>query len=255
MPEYEGPPEPSGTFQSMYSLGILIEQHLQCRQFWAFIWSLASPGFSSSSMYSYTLAGQNLCSGAANCFQDMLLGVFSWPPLIFRWDGWSWSWFVPDLVRLVSRSKVNTSSCFGYSISLCCDLGSVYSASFFVWARVQGSLPFVVYWVKAPCANPWNRPLSKPDLKFLVWCSSSWTQESSNDCWILLIYSPPISPSLAWCLANISSAAIMPVFIALWDPLILATFRKPAEHPASIPPGKWSWGTAWRPPSLRHLAP
>lgn len=37
---YLGPPPPSGTVQSMYSDGILIEHALQWRQFWALISSL-----------------------------------------------------------------------------------------------------------------------------------------------------------------------------------------------------------------------
>lgn len=37
MTVYPGPPPPSGTIQSMYSSGILMEQHLQWMQFCALI--------------------------------------------------------------------------------------------------------------------------------------------------------------------------------------------------------------------------
>ena len=35
-----------------------------------------------------------------------------------------------------------------------------------------------------------------------------------------------------------ASAASIPDFIALWDPLIRGTLTKPAEQPISAPPGK-----------------
>ena len=44
---------------------------------------------------------------------------------------------------------------------------------------------------------------------------------------------------------KIASAASIPVFMALWEPLTFATFRNPAEQPASIPPGNVSFGIAW----------
>ncbi len=41
---------------------------------------------------------------------------------------------------------------------------------------------------------------------------------------------------------NASSAAMMPLFIAVCVPLIFGTFRKPAEQPMRAPPGNASWG-------------
>ena len=64
MTVYAGPPPPSGTVHFMYSFGILMEQHLQWTQFWAFITKLRFPT-ASASVYSYTPAGQNRCSGPA----------------------------------------------------------------------------------------------------------------------------------------------------------------------------------------------
>jgi hypothetical protein len=37
----------------------------------------------------------------------------------------------------------------------------------------------------------------------------------------------------------------MPVFSALWLPLMRGTFTKPALSPISAPPGKLSLGTDW----------
>lgn len=51
------------------------------------------------------------------------------------------------------------------------------------------------------------------------------------------------------------SAASMPLFMALWVPLILGTLRKPGLHPISAPPGKVSLGMLWMPPSFRARAP
>ena len=64
MTVYAGPPPPSGTVHCMYSLGILMLQHLQCTQFCALMTRQRLP-FESASEYSYTPAGQNLCSGPA----------------------------------------------------------------------------------------------------------------------------------------------------------------------------------------------
>ena len=38
--------------------------------------------------------------------------------------------------------------------------------------------------------------------------------------------------------AKMVSAATIPDFIAVWLPLILGTFRKPAEQPISAPPAR-----------------
>jgi hypothetical protein len=47
----------------------------------------------------------------------------------------------------------------------------------------------------------------------------------------------------------------MPVFMALWLPLMRGTFTKPAEQPIRTPPGKLSFGTDWKPPSVMARAP
>ena len=52
-----------------------------------------------------------------------------------------------------------------------------------------------------------------------------------------------------------ASAASMPDFIALCVPLILGTFTNPAEQPIKHPPGKTSFGTDCKPPSLIARAP
>jgi len=45
--------------------------------------------------------------------------------------------------------------------------------------------------------------------------------------------------------AKAASAASMPVFMALWLPLMRGTLTKPAEQPISAPPGNVSFGTDW----------
>ena len=50
------------------------------------------------------------------------------------------------------------------------------------------------------------------------------------------------------------SAARIPDFTAVCVPLIFGTFKKPAEHPTSIPPGKYNLGIDWYPPSFKALA-
>jgi hypothetical protein len=48
----------------------LIEQHLQWTQFWALMTKFLFPS-ASGSEYSYTPAGQNLCSGPAYSCKDI----------------------------------------------------------------------------------------------------------------------------------------------------------------------------------------
>jgi hypothetical protein len=43
--------------------------------------------------------------------------------------------------------------------------------------------------------------------------------------------------------------------MALWLPLIRGKFTKPASSPIKAPPGKASFGTDWKPPSLIARAP
>ena len=47
----------------------------------------------------------------------------------------------------------------------------------------------------------------------------------------------------AFSAAAAASAASMPVFMALWLPLMRGRFTKPAAQPISAPPGKASCGT------------
>ncbi len=55
--------------------------------------------------------------------------------------------------------------------------------------------------------------------------------------------------------ANTASAATIPDFIAVWVPLILGMFRKPAVSPISTPPGKVNLGMDWMPPAEIARAP
>ena len=68
---------------------------------------------------------------------------------------------------------------------------------------------------------------------------------------------PAVCDSSLWFtkVSKTLSAASNPDFIALWVPLIFATFIKPGLHPIRQPPGNASCGTDCRPPSLRALAP
>ena len=52
-----------------------------------------------------------------------------------------------------------------------------------------------------------------------------------------------------------ASAASIPLFIAVWLPLMRGTFTKPAAQPTSAPPGNASLGTDCQPPSLMTRAP
>ena len=55
--------------------------------------------------------------------------------------------------------------------------------------------------------------------------------------------------------AAMDSAASMPLFIAVWLPLMRGTLTKPAEQPISTPPGKVSFGIDCQPPSVIARAP
>ena len=44
-------------------------------------------------------------------------------------------------------------------------------------------------------------------------------------------------------LGKMASAASIPLFIAVWVPLIFGTFMKPGLQPINKPPGKVSFGT------------
>src|SRR5437762_3511726 len=55
-------------------------------------------------------------------------------------------------------------------------------------------------------------------------------------------------PSLS--AANAASAASMPVFIALCEPLMRGRLTNPAAQPINAPPANDSLGTDCRPPSL-----
>ena len=65
--------------------------------------------------------------------------------------------------------------------------------------------------------------------------SSLWTQDLSKASLYAASSSPDRPAEMAACAA---SAAIMPLLIAAWLPLIRGTFTKPAESPRSTPPGK-----------------
>ena len=59
----------------------------------------------------------------------------------------------------------------------------------------------------------------------------------------LLISAQLIMAAPAETASKAASAAIMPVSIALWLPLMRGTLTKPAEQPISAPPGKANFGT------------
>ena len=68
----------------MYSSGVLMAHVLQWTQFDLLIWSFISTPASAEGSTSYTFAGQNRVSGAANFLYETLMGVDSIPGLIFR---------------------------------------------------------------------------------------------------------------------------------------------------------------------------
>ena len=53
----------------------------------------------------------------------------------------------------------------------------------------------------------------------------------------------------------IVSAAIIPLFIAVCDPLIFGMFNVPASQPTNNAPGINILGRLWKPPSISALAP
>jgi len=89
-------------------------------------------------------------------------------------------------------------------------------------------------------------------LKLRTVCSSLRIHDRSNAC----LYSTSSSPARpALIAAAAASAASMPLFMALWLPLMRGTFSRPAESPSSTPPGKYICGIDWKPPSLIARAP
>ena len=59
---------------------------------------------------------------------------------------------------------------------------------------------------------------------------------------VLVTPSPLVSEAGLLRASKALSAASMPVFMALWVPLILGTLRKPGLQPTRQPPGKASLG-------------
>ena len=49
--------------------------------------------------------------------------------------------------------------------------------------------------------------------------------------------------------------AIIPLFIAVWEPLIFGIFKVPASQPTNKAPGINIFGKLWNPPSIKALAP
>ena len=117
-----------------------MEQHLQCKQFWALIWRVASPGLLSSSMYSYTLAGQNLYSGAAYSFQETSDGTFSKSFLIYYM-------FKKDIKE-------------GIKLDLpwdaMADRGRGWYHSSLSWLEDRMSTCHLALDIRSPCAYPWS---------------------------------------------------------------------------------------------------
>lgn len=52
-----------------------------------------------------------------------------------------------------------------------------------------------------------------------------------------------------------SSGRSIPDFMAVWDPFIFGTLRKPAEHPIIAPPGKTGYGIDWNSTSIIVVIP
>merc|ERR1719387_2434436 len=159
----------------------------------------------------------------------------------------------PLRARFSRRSKLIFPSAFGYSMGEHLAAGSVASLSVLDQEKVQGSRPRVVNMLAPVYAMPPSNPVLNAGLQFRTSSSSFQAQDSRT------AHSYSWSSAPAWAPAKIPTAAlspaIIPVFIARCDPLILGTFRKPAEHPARRPPGKLSFGSACNPPSLRQRAP
>ena len=68
------------------------------------------------------------------------------------------SFIVPDLCRLVRRSKVRRPSAFGYTISVHSRARFVFLLSGTVFESVQGSAPCVTTHDSNACVKPGNRP-------------------------------------------------------------------------------------------------
>merc|ERR1719174_1871054 len=138
MPEYAGPPPPSGTTQSMFCEGHLMSHVLQWMQFCALICSRRSPP---SSRYSYTPAGQKRCSGPSKTARLRATGTES--SLSVRWGGWLPSWLVPVSATDERRSKDTSPSGFGYSMGENSEAGLSLSWSAPPCERVNHSRPRV----------------------------------------------------------------------------------------------------------------
>src|SRR5450830_212384 len=109
MPAQFGPPPPSGVTQTMFWVGSLMSQVLQCTQFWALICrrSLLSAFLTNS----YTPAGQYRASGPAYLARFTFTGTEA--SFSVRWAGWFSAWLVLLMNTLDRRSKVSLPSGLG----------------------------------------------------------------------------------------------------------------------------------------------
>ena len=119
-----------------------------------------------------------------------------------------------------------------------CDAGFSDSLSGLPWRSVQPtSAPSprsLSHMCAPPCKLPSHMPHLRPGLTLRTLYRSSYTHD--------LRHASSRSASLscarpAASAANADSAASMPVFIALWLPLMRGRLTKPAEQPISAPPG------------------
>lgn len=110
--------------------------------------------------------------------------------------------------------------------------------------------------------------ISKVYVKLKFKCASVRAFCSSTDIIIMSHGAPPSkmltqvlhcvpavseSGSSAVTLGKMASAASMPLFMAVWVPLIFGTFMKPGLQPISSPPGNVSFGMDCRGRGSRSL--
>src|SRR5690606_29407186 len=103
------PSPPCGATHTIFCVGSLMSQVLQCTQFCALICSRSSP--LSVLTNSYTPAGQKRASGPPYLARLTDTGIEG--SLSVRWTGWSSSWLVFEINTELRRSKVSLPSGLG----------------------------------------------------------------------------------------------------------------------------------------------
>src|SRR5690606_14417948 len=139
------PSPPCGATHTIFWVGSLMSQVLQCTQFCALICKRSSPA--SVLTNSYTPAGQYRASGPAYLARLTDTGMEA--SFSVRCTGSFSSWLVFEINTELSLSKVSLPSGFGYSICTHSEAGCRQAWSGLLWCKVHGILP-----LSSHCSTP-----------------------------------------------------------------------------------------------------